>query len=61
MHKLDEITSLLSSLGQWCAAHKLEERDLPPSLREIFQRMRTYAAHVPDPSYCRLMHFIQVN
>jgi hypothetical protein len=43
--KLEKITALLNNLGKWCAVHGLEERDLPPSLRGIFQALGTYAIH----------------
>jgi hypothetical protein len=43
--KLEKITTLLNNLGKWCAVHGLEERDLPPSLRGIFQALGKYAIH----------------
>jgi hypothetical protein len=46
MDKLEKITILLNSLGNWCALHDLEESDLPPSLRGMFPAFRTYAIRV---------------
>jgi len=43
--KLEKITTLLNNLGKWCTLHGLEERDLPPSLRGIFQALETYVLH----------------
>jgi len=43
MDKLDKTTSLLNNLGNWCALHDLEERDLPPSLRGMLPALKTYA------------------
>jgi hypothetical protein len=60
-YKLEKITFLLNNLGKLCALHQLEERDLPPSLHGILQRLRMYAACIPDPSYRWLIHNTQVN
>ena len=45
MDKLDLIVGMLNNLGRWCALHDLKESDLPPSLRGIFDHLRTYALH----------------
>jgi hypothetical protein len=47
MDKLDRIMTMLDNLGRWCALHKLEESDLPPSLRGIFDALRTYVPYHP--------------
>jgi len=41
MDKLQKVTYLLNNLGNWCALHNLEERNLPPSLRQLFNALRT--------------------
>jgi hypothetical protein len=41
--KLEKITTLLNNLCRWCAVHGLEERDIPPGLRGIFQALGKYA------------------
>jgi hypothetical protein len=43
--KLEEIAAFLNIVGKWCTLHGLEERDLPPSLRGIFQALETYVMH----------------
>ena len=58
--KLEKITTLLNNLGKWCAVHGLEERDLPPSLRGIFQALWTYVIHSRS-SLRWLMHSTRVN
>lgn len=45
MDKLDRIVAMLNNFGRWCALHNLEESDLPPSPRGIFEALRTYALH----------------
>jgi hypothetical protein len=60
-YRVKKLIPLLNNLGQWCALHKLEERDLPPTLPRIFQALRKYALHIPDPSYYRLINSTPVN
>jgi hypothetical protein len=43
--KLEKIAALLNNVGKWCNLHGLEERDLPPSLRGIFQALEMYVMH----------------
>ena len=45
VEKLGKIAGLLNNLGKWCALHGLDEKDLPPSLRGIFQALEKYAIH----------------
>jgi len=45
MDKLDRIVAMLNNFGRWCALYNLEESDLPPSPRGIFEALRTYALH----------------
>ena len=45
MNKLELISALLNNVGKWCNMHGLEEKDLPLSLRGIFQSLRTYVIH----------------
>ena len=45
MDKLKKITTLLDHVGKWCHMHGLEEKDLPLSLRGIFQALDTYVIH----------------
>jgi len=39
--KLQTITTLLHNLGQWCTTYGLKERDLPQTLRRIFQNFES--------------------
>jgi hypothetical protein len=59
--KLEKITTLLNNLGKWCAAHGLEESDLPPSLRGIFQALETYVLHSYFLSRRQLIHDTRVD
>jgi hypothetical protein len=59
--KLEKITTLLNNLGKWCTLHGLEERDLPPSLRGIFQALETYVLYSQFSSHRQLMHGTRVD
>ena len=51
MKKLERIARLVYKFGEICETLNLEEKDVPPGLRAIFESFMTYAAR-PQPS-CR--------
>ena len=45
MDKLERIAGLVNKVGAMCEKHNLEEKDVPPGLRAIFESLVTYATH----------------
>jgi len=45
MDKLERIAGLVDKVGTLCEEHKLEEKDIPRSLRAIFESLVTYVMH----------------
>jgi hypothetical protein len=45
MDKLERIAGLVNRVGAMCEEHNLEEKDVPPGLRAIFESLVTYVIH----------------
>ena len=45
MDKLERIAGLVNRVGAMCDEHNLEEQDIPPGLRAIFESLVTYVIH----------------
>jgi hypothetical protein len=45
MEKVEKVAGLVTYIGASCEKYKLEEKDLPPGLRTIFQCLERYAVY----------------
>ena len=46
MVKLEQVAGLVDNVGTLCGTYNLEEKDLPPGLREIFQSLKKYPLYI---------------
>jgi hypothetical protein len=45
MEKVEKVAGLVTYIGASCEKYKLEEKDLPPGLRAIFECLERYAIY----------------
>jgi hypothetical protein len=45
MEKVEKVAGLVTYIGASCEKYKLEEKDLPPTLRTIFESLERYAIY----------------
>lgn len=47
MDKVEKAAGLVCNIGASCKKYNLEEKDLPASLSECFQSLKTYVVYSP--------------
>ena len=51
MDKVEKVAGLVCNIGASCKQYDLEEKDLPPGLRECFESLQMYAIDSDDCFY----------
>jgi hypothetical protein len=61
MVKLEQVAGLVDIVGTLCGRYNLEEKDLPPGLREIFQSLKMYPFHLSRILNCGSLYFSELD
>jgi hypothetical protein len=55
MGKLEQVAGIVDNIGTLCENYNLEEKDIPPGLRGIFESLMTYVIHSSNSWLCFIL------